>query len=101
MARGKNPNSQANLRKGGGRPRGSVNKHTTEERQFALRIVTDKQYQKTLEQRARDGKLAPAIECMLWDRAYGKVKEHVELTGEDGGPLAIVFGGRYKPKESA
>lgn len=101
MARGTNPNSLGNLRKGGGRKKGSVNKHTTEEREFARRIVFDKRYQEKLQERAFRGKLAPAVECMLWDRACGKVKEQVEHSGVDGEPLTIVFGGRHRPEADA
>ena len=52
-------------------------------------IVGDPIYQKGLVARAKDGKLSPAVEAMLWHYAYGKPKEQVELSGPRGGPIAM------------
>lgn len=39
------------------------------------------------------------LDAIAWlgDRGFGKAVETVELTGKDGGPMAVTFGGRYKP----
>lgn len=37
-----------------------------------------------------------AIANML-DRGIGKPVEELEVSGKEGGPLAVVFGGRFKP----
>ena len=42
---------------------------------------------KKLEQMALNGNLRAAE--ILLDRSYGKVKQHHELTGADGGPLQV------------
>ena len=88
------------LKRGGspGRKPGVPNKATQAGQEFAQKVLSDPEYRRKLEERAKRGKLPPAVECMLWDRAYGKVKEHVEVTGENGGPFVVMFGGRHKPK---
>lgn len=78
------PGNVANPR---GRPKGVPNKATTEAKEACALIVDDPEYREMLKQRAILGKLAPGVETMLWDRAKGKVKDHVELTGADGAPL--------------
>lgn len=35
----------------------------------------------------------------LTDRGWGKAPQTVELTGVDGEPIRVTFGGRYKPPE--
>ena len=42
-------------------------------------LVDNPRYRTTLETRLRAGRLAPAIECMLWHYAKGKPVERVEL----------------------
>jgi hypothetical protein len=44
-------------------------------------VVDDPAYQATIRQRAMRGKLAPAVECMLWYYAKGKPKELLEHSG--------------------
>lgn len=73
-----------------GRPKGVPNKVTLEVREAAASIVDDPVYRANLASRARRGKLAPAIESMLWHYAKGKPKETVEHSGPGGVPLGIV-----------
>jgi hypothetical protein len=51
-----------------------------EARLFALSIVRNDKYQKTLVQRAETGGLHPSIETKLWEYAWGKPTERVELS---------------------
>jgi hypothetical protein len=51
----------------------------SEARHFAREIVEDPEYRAQLLIRARKGYLAPALECMLWDRAWGKPPERIEI----------------------
>jgi hypothetical protein len=83
---------------GKGRPKGSQNKSTGEVRDLARALVNDPEYRRNLDVRLKRGKLAPMVESMLWHYAYGKPKETVEHTGENGGPVNVVFGGRYRPE---
>lgn len=71
MARGK---------KTGGRQPGSRNKRTADVEAFARDILEDETYRERLRLRARTGKIAPAIEALLYHYAYGKPVERVEGT---------------------
>ena len=73
-----------------GRPKGTPNKVTAEVREVAQSIVEDPIYREVLKQRLLMGKLAPAMESMLWHYAYGKPKERVELSTTDGLPLTLI-----------
>jgi hypothetical protein len=68
-------------RKTGGRRKGTPNKATVEAKTVCNRLVDDPVYQATLQRRLRAGKLAPAVECMLWHYAKGKPKEQIEVDG--------------------
>lgn len=48
---------------------------------------------------SKDVKVSAAMTCKLVEWIYGKAKEHVELTGADGGPIehTIRFGDGKKP----
>lgn len=74
------------LKRGGspGRPKGKPNKATVEVKEACAEIVDDPVYRRNVAKRARAGKLAPAVECLLWYYAKGKPKDHVDLvlTGE-------------------
>lgn len=72
-----------------GRPKGVPNKVTREVREVARKLVEDPVYQKRLRIRMLKGKLAPGVEALLWHYAYGKPKETHEVTGPDGGPIAL------------
>jgi len=50
-----------------------------EARFFALSVVRDPTYRAGLRKRAQSGRLAPAVECLLFHYAYGKPAEHVEI----------------------
>lgn len=84
------------LRRGGpGRPKGIPNKANREIRDIARRLLEDPGYLKALKARLLSGK-APTLEPLLYHYAYGKPKESVEVSGENGGPLKVLFGGRYR-----
>ena len=68
-------------RKTGGRKKGAPNKATAEAKAACAAIVDDPTYRQKLMARAKAGKLAPAVEAMLWHYAYGKPKEQVEHAG--------------------
>ena len=72
--KGRSPNPK-------GRPKGVPNKATAEVKQACAELVDNPAYREKLAQRLVDGKLAPAIECMLWHYAKGKPKEQLEHTG--------------------
>lgn len=50
-------------------------------------MVDNLAYRKKLASRMTSGKIAPAVEQMIWHYAYGKPVETVKLTGGDGGPV--------------
>lgn len=80
------------LRRGGpGRPRGVPNKATVEVKDFCSSIVDDPAYQQAVRARALKGKLAPAIEAMLWYYAKGKPKELVEHLGRASAPMRSII----------
>lgn len=87
---------QKGKKPGPGRPKGRLNNATLEARQFAHGLVSSRAYRDNLKSRLMAGTLPPALESMLFHYAYGKPPEKVELTGADAGPLAVVFGGRYR-----
>jgi hypothetical protein len=59
-----------------------ANKATREVGEIARAIVDDLEYRRNLLTRIRKGKLAPAVESLLWHYAYGKPKETVEHQGQ-------------------
>lgn len=67
--------------KTGGRQKGTPNRVTVEAREAAAAIVDDPVYRANLAERAREGKLAPPVEVMLWHYAKGKPKETIEVSG--------------------
>lgn len=50
-----------------------------EAKTLARLIVTDPLYLHNLRQRMLAGTIAPAVENMIWERAFGKVKEEIEV----------------------
>jgi hypothetical protein len=68
-------------KKTGGRTKGTPNKVTREAKEFCASVIDDAAYQAALRRRALTGKLAPAIECMLWYYAKGKPTESLDLAG--------------------
>lgn len=73
----------------GGRPKGVPNKATREVREIARAIIDDPEYRRRLVKRVQDGKVAPAVEALLWHYAYGKPKDTVEVSGSGGGPVTF------------
>jgi hypothetical protein len=68
------------LKHGGpGRPKGVPNKATVEVKEAARGLVEDATYRQNLKTRLETGKLAPAMESVLWFYAYGKPKETVAI----------------------
>lgn len=57
---------------------------------MARRLVEDPEYVELLAERLRDGK-APHMETLLFHYAYGKPAEKMELTGESGGPVVMLY----------
>lgn len=74
---------------GKGRQKGVPNKRTREIQVFAAKLLEDPDYVKELAIRLRRGK-APHVESLLYQYAYGKPKDTVVLTGQDGGPVALI-----------
>jgi hypothetical protein len=76
----KNSGREENLtRKGMGRPPGVPNKVTAEAKAACNELVDDLRYRAALKKRLIAGKLAPALETMLWYYAKGKPKERIEF----------------------
>ena len=50
---------------------------------FCRDVLTSEQYRKRLRARAVAGDLPAAVETMLWDRAYGKVTDRIEVKRVD------------------
>jgi len=74
-----------------GRPPGLLNKATLEVREATRAMVDEPGYLAKLKARLDSGTLPPAIEAMLWYYAYGKPKERVEVTGQDGNALKFTL----------
>lgn len=74
-----------------GRKKGTPNKKTREIKEFALSILTGPKYVKHVQDMADEGKLPPHLETLLYHYAYGKPKDRVEWTGEDGGPVRFTL----------
>jgi len=72
---------------GPGRPKGVPNKASLEAKAACTALVDDPGYRRALAARLRSGKLAPAVETMLWYYAKGKPKDHVDV----GGPQRMII----------
>jgi hypothetical protein len=55
---------------------------TRQAQEFAARILDSEAYRTSLELRAKNGSLPPAVETMLWHYAYGKPVETVHLLAD-------------------
>lgn len=60
----------------------------SEAQRFARQIVESESYRTDLQDRAKSGKLAPAVEQMLWYYAYGKPAEMINLNVTKGDDLS-------------
>jgi len=78
-------------RKTGGRKKGTPNKATADVRALCTKLLADADYVANFKQRLQEGKLAPHVEALLWHYAYGKPAEHIEVGGDDGGPVEVRF----------
>jgi hypothetical protein len=74
-------------RKTGGRVKGVPNKATADVKALCRGLLGDAAYQATFKARFLEGRLPPAVECLVWHYAYGKPTEHHEHGGEGGGPI--------------
>lgn len=63
----------------GGRPRGSISQATREIAAFCRSVVDSAEYRQRLYDDAVGRKLSPAVEMMLWDRAYGPVPKELKI----------------------
>lgn len=91
MANRKRVGRRKGTPKTGGRKAGTPNKSTTEVANMCRRIVTSAAYRKQLMARAASGKIAPAVECMLWHYTYGKPKETTVLENPDGSSMTFTL----------
>ena len=71
------------LRRGNspGRPRGVKNKVTRDVRALCQGLIEDAGYRENFERRLRAGELAPVLERMVWEFAYGRPAQAVTVTG--------------------
>ena len=76
--------SLQNLKRGGqpGRTKGVPNRATVEVKEAARQLVERADYREALARRLLSGRLAPAVETMLWAYAFGKPHETHELSGD-------------------
>ena len=78
------PKNISGLKRGGqpGRKKGVPNKATIEVKEASRKLVDDPGYRLKLQKRLLEGKLAPAVECMLWHYAHGKPPDRLQVEGE-------------------
>jgi hypothetical protein len=83
-----------------GKPKGATNLATREVKEWAEKFFASKKWRTSAESRMLKGK-APHLEGYLLALTYGKPVERVEHSGDEGGPIKLMFGGRYKPDAAA
>lgn len=81
MANRNPPGRPKGTPKTGGRKAGTPNKATVAAKVAAAALVDDPDYRTKLRERLIAGKLAPAVEVMLWHYAHGRPTLPVDLGG--------------------
>ncbi|WP_343577951.1 hypothetical protein [Pseudomonas sp.] len=84
--------ARGGAREGAGRPKGSQNKVTADIKAIAQSFGEEAII--GLIELTRNPEAPPAAKVAAWrevlDRGYGKAKQGVELTGEEGGPVETI-----------
>ena len=78
----------------GGRKKGVKNKRVPEIRTFARNLLADRDYRRTLRARLKDLTLDPGLIRMLYQYAFGRPPDKLEISGPDGGPIrasAVIY----------
>jgi hypothetical protein len=57
---------------------------------FCRGVLESREYRQSVLQRVTLGNLPPAVECRMYDYAYGKPPDRVEHTGADGKPMEMI-----------
>lgn len=57
---------------------------------FCKGVLTSQEYRDSIRIRILLGTLPPAVECRMYEYAYGKPPERVEHTGKDGQPIETI-----------
>ena len=64
---------------GPGRPKGTISKATLEVRAFCRSVVESPEYRQRLFDDLIERRVSPAVELMLWDRAFGAVPKELRI----------------------
>lgn len=80
-----------------GKPKGTLNKATAEVRGWLEKLMTSKKYRESAERRIVAGK-APHLEGYALQLIGGKPTEHVEVSGEGGGPVTVIY--KLRPQDA-
>lgn len=75
----------------GGRPKGARNKAHQEAQDWCARLIDTPAYRRSLQQRLIDGKLAPAMEALLWHYAKGKPAETILTPDAPAVPQSVTY----------
>jgi hypothetical protein len=67
------------VKRGRGRPPGSLNKATLEVRELCAELVTSEKYRASFRERFENGELPPAVETMVWAYAFGRPTENIKI----------------------
>ena len=78
-----------------GRPPGRLSDTTLEAKRFCRDLVNDLEYRVRFGERLRAGELAPALEALVWQYAFGRPPQSVEFHGA-GVSLAAIIAGRVE-----
>ena len=75
-----------------GRPAGTPNRASKEVRAFCQRLIADAEYRRTLETRLRAGTLPPQLESLIWNYAFGRPPQSLDVH-RHGPSLAEIIAG--------